>query len=111
MASNLEFVQYVAEQLQEAGSIHYKKMFGDYGLYCDGKYFACICDNRFLVKITKEGEAFLPECRRELPYDGAKAMFLIENLEDRTFLKELTLLTCAALPFPKPKKPRVKKED
>lgn len=108
MASDLEYVKFIADQLSEAGVITYRKMFGEYGIYCDGKYFAAVCDNRFLVKITKAGQSFMPDCRTELPYEGARSMFLIEELDDREFLKILTLKTCAELPAQKPKKEKPK---
>ena len=89
MASSLEFVQYVADQLSGAGEITYRKMFGEYGVYCDGKYFAVVCDNRFLVKITDAGKAVATGCPEELPYEGGKPMLLIEDLENREQLQEL----------------------
>ncbi len=104
MASSLEYVQFVADQLHEAGEIVYKKMFGEYGLYCNGKFFAVVCDNRFLVKITEAGKALLPDYKTELPYEGGKPMLFIEDLDNQDLLKELALVTCAELPDPKPKK-------
>lgn len=83
-------------------------MFGEYGVYCEGKYFGLICDNRFLVKITEGGERLMPGCPRGLPYEGAKEAFLIEGLEDRKFLAELVRTTCAELPAPKPKKKKAR---
>ena len=61
MASKVEFVEFVVDQLQEAGTITYKKMFGEYGLYCNGKIFSLICDDQFFVKITKAGRETCPE--------------------------------------------------
>jgi TfoX/Sxy family transcriptional regulator of competence genes len=104
VASTLDFVQYICDQINAAGHISYRKMFGEYGIYCDGKMFALVCDDRFLVKITEPGRAFIPDCPTDLPYPGAKACFLITELEDRPFLEELTRITCAALPEPAPKK-------
>lgn len=106
MASSLEFVQYVAQQLDEAGAIRYKSMFGEYGLYCDEKYFAVVCDNRFLVKITEAGKQVMPEHVTDIPYKGAKPMFLVENLEDKDFMTKLAIATCSQLPV---KKAKVKK--
>ncbi len=56
MASKIEFVEFMADQLREAGTITYKKMFGEYGLYCNGKIFAVICDDQFYIKITEAGQ-------------------------------------------------------
>ena len=60
MASHPDFVNYVAEQLREAGAIRSRKMFGEYGLYCDDVFFAVICDDQFFVKPTPQGEAAFP---------------------------------------------------
>lgn len=104
MASTPEFVEFVAEQLGDAGAITCRKMFGEYGVYCDGVFFACICDNQFFVKITKPGKEFMPDGETAPPYEGARPYFLVTDLDDREFLKELTQVTCAALPAPKPRK-------
>lgn len=109
MASNLEFVKYVCEQLEQAGEISYKMMFGEYGIYCNGKFVALICDNQFLVKKTKAGEELLPNGIEVPPYEGAKPCFLIEELEDKEFLSELIKKTWEELPMPKPKTPKKKK--
>lgn len=107
MASTLEYVQFVAEQLNNAGTITYKKMFGEYGLYCDGKFFATVEDNQLYVKITKSGKEFMPNATIASPHEGA-TYFLISELDDKEFLKNLTLKTCAELPNPKPKKKPIK---
>lgn len=60
MASGKDFVEFVADQLREAGKITYRKMFGEYGVYCDGKLFALVCDDQFFVKITEEGRKLWP---------------------------------------------------
>lgn len=104
MASRLEYVQYVAEQLSAAGEITYKKMFGEYGLYCDGKIFANICDDQLFIKITEAGRSRFQDLPEAPPYPGAKNYFLIENVDDRHFLAALTLITCQALPEPKKKR-------
>lgn len=109
MASSLEYVQYVCDQLAPAGEVTYKKMFGEYGLYLDGKYFAMVCDDRFLVKVTEEGKAFLGEYELQEPYEGAKPAFYIESIDDQDRISELAHITCAALPTPKPRKKKPKK--
>ena len=109
MASRPEFVQYVADQLAAAGEITYRKMFGEYGMYCDGKIFALICENQLFIKITDAGRQLAPELETAPPYDGAKDYFLIENIDDREFLTSFVMETCKELPMPKPKKPRKKK--
>ncbi len=106
MASKLEFVEYVAEQCRGAGEITFKKMFGEYGLYCNGKLFAVVCDDEFFIKITKTGEQYnLP---KKPPYDGAKDYFLIEDADNAEFLTELITATVKELPEPKPKAPKAK---
>ena len=109
MASSLSYVEFVMEQLGGAGVITCRRMFGEYGLYCDGKYFACVCGDRLLVKITPAGEALLPDCPRGVPYEGGGEM-LLPDAEDRETLTELVRVTCAALPEKKPRKKAAKKE-
>jgi len=104
MASTLEFTEYVAGQFSGAGEITLKRMFGEYGLYCDGKYFAGVCDNQCFLKVTEAGKRLLPDCELAPPYKGAKDCFLLSELDDRELLARLTLATCAELPFPKPRK-------
>ena len=71
MASSKEFVKYIADQLSGAGEITYRKMFGEYGMYCNGKIFALICDDQLFVKITEAGRNFWPELEEAPPYEGA----------------------------------------
>ena len=104
MASRLEYVRYVAEQLSGAGEITYKKMFGEYGLYCDGKIFANVSDDQLFIKITEAGRSLFPGLPEAPPYPGAKNYFRIESVDDRDFLTALTLTTCQALPETKKKR-------
>ena len=106
MASKLEFVQYAAGQLRDAGTITYRKMFGEYGLYCDGKIFALVCENQLFVKITEAGRRAAPDLKMAPPYDGAKPYFLVEDIDDREFLTDFVAATCEGLPPPRPKKVR-----
>lgn len=110
MASKPEFVQYIAEQLRDAGCITYRKMFGEYGMYCDGKLFALICDNQLFVKITDAGRRLCPQLREEAPYEGAKNYFFVEDVENRNLLASLAKITCAVLPERKPKEERNRRE-
>ena len=93
MASHKDFVDYVAEQLREAGAIRSRKMFGEYGLYCDDVFFAVICDDQFFVK----GEAAFPSLPKAQPYEGAKDYIWVEDVDDRDTMTTLTRLTCLAL--------------
>ena len=97
MASHPDFVNFIAEQLREAGAIHSRKMFGEYGLYCDNVFFAVICDDQFFVKITPQGEAAFPDLPKAPPHEGAKDSFLVEDVEDRERMTELVRITCEAL--------------
>lgn len=104
MASNADFVQYIADQCAEAGEIVTRKMFGDYGIYCNGKIFGLICDDRFYLKPTEAGKALLRKLELRPPYEGAKDYFYIEEVDDHEYLSTLVRATCKALPEPKPKK-------
>ena len=86
MASHPDFVNYMAEQLREAGAIRSRKMFGEYGLYCDDVFFAVVCDDQLFVKVTPQGEAAFPDLPKAPPY--------VENREQMT---ELVRITCEAL--------------
>ncbi|EPY2273007.1 TfoX/Sxy family protein [Clostridium sporogenes] len=108
MASNIEFVEYVCDQISDAGNITYKKMFGDYGVYCNEKIIGLICDNQFFLKITKAGRELLHEVIEAPAYKGAKLSFLIEFLDDREYLSKIVFATYKELPMPKPKKKRIK---
>jgi TfoX/Sxy family transcriptional regulator of competence genes len=105
MASNLDFVEYVVDQLGGTKPITYKKMFGEYAVYCDGKVVALICDNKLFLKITQSGCDFVGPIKQAPPYPGAKPHFLIEEqLENRDWLSQLIVITTHELPEPKPKK-------
>ena len=106
MASTEEFVKYVADQLRDAGEIVYRKMFGEYGIYCDGKIFGLICDDQLFIKITPPVAESMPDCPKAPPYAGAKESFLIEDLDDREKLGQIVRMTCEHLPKPKPRKPK-----
>ena len=105
MASDQNFVDFVVEQLQPAGVILAKKMFGEYGLYADGTFFGVICDNKLFIKPTETGREYIGQVAEAPPYPGAKDSFLIEDkIEDSAWLSELVRITIVALPPPKPKK-------
>ena len=106
MASRIEFVQYITDQLTGAGTITYRKMFGEYGIYCDGKIFGVICDDQFFVKVTEAGKRLGPDLETAAPYEGSKPYFLIENVDERAYLTRLVAETCQELPAPKPRKPK-----
>ncbi len=105
MASDLDFVKFVVDQIENAGVISYRKMFGEYAVYCEGKVVALICDNQLFVKPTEAGRSFIGDVVEAPPYPGAKPSFLIEEqIEDKDWISTLVRLTEKELPKPKPKK-------
>ncbi len=107
MASDKNFMDFVIDQIHNAGEITSKKMFGEYCLYADGKVFGLICDNRLFIKPTDGGRAFIGNAVEALPFPGAKPKFLIEDkIEDSDWLSKLICITIKELPESKPKKKR-----
>lgn len=104
MASTKDYLDYVLEQLGALDEISYRAMMGEYILYYRGKVFGGIYDNRFLIKPTKSARAMMPEASEELPYEGAKMMLLVDNIEDREFLAGLLNAMVDELPAPKKRK-------
>lgn len=104
MASNTDFVLYIADQCGGAGEITTRKMMGDYCIYCNGKLFGLICDDRFFIKPTGQVKPLLKSVELAPPYEGAKDYFYIPDVDDRDYLAMLTKATCEVLPEPKPKK-------
>jgi len=110
MASDLDFVEYLVDQMESAGPVSYKKMFGEYAVYSRGKLVALICDNQLFVKPTEAGREFIGDVVEAPPYPGAKPSFLIgEEMEDGDWLGQLIRLTEKELPAPKPKKKKTPK--
>ena len=104
MASSKEYLDFILEQLSELEEITYRQMMGEYILYYRGKVIGGIYDDRFLVKQTKSALAMMPDADLELPYEGAKEMLLVDNVENRGFLRELVEAMYDELPAPKQKK-------
>ena len=104
MASSKEYLDFVLEQLSESDGITVKAMMGEYVLYYRGKVFGGIYDDRFLVKPVPSAVKMMPDAQRELPYEGAKEMLLVDNLDDREFLKTFLNAMSDELPGPKKKK-------
>ncbi|KVH66437.1 competence protein TfoX [Burkholderia ubonensis] len=106
MASSQSTVDFIVEQMAAAGAVSARKMFGEYGIYCDGKMVALVCDDRLFVKPTPDGKAFLGECEEGPPYPGAKPCFVIsgERWDEHEWLSRLIRITAAQLPPPKPRK-------
>jgi TfoX/Sxy family transcriptional regulator of competence genes len=105
MASDRKQLEYVLDQMGRAGVITAKSMFGEYGVYCDGKIVALFCDNQLFVKPTERGRAYIQNPVEAPPYPGAKPYFLIEEkIEDHEWISELIRLTAQEVPLPKEKK-------
>ena len=103
MACTTDFVQYVVDQCSTAGEITVKKMFGDYGIYCNGKIFGLLCDDCLYIKPTEAGKKKLKSIDLRPPYPGAKDYFYIADLEDHEVLAEMLRETYKELPEPKPR--------
>jgi TfoX/Sxy family transcriptional regulator of competence genes len=109
MATDHEFMEFLADQMAEAGEISFRKMFGEYALYCDRKVVALVCENQLFVKPTDAGRTQIGEVTEAAPYPGAKDYFLIEDaFEDREWISDLIRITAKELPVPKPKKTKRK---
>ena len=112
MATDQDFMEFLADQMAEAGEITFRKMFGEYAVYCRGKVVALACDNQLFVKPTPGGRAYIGEPTLAPPYPGAKDYFLIADaFEDREWIAGLIRVTVQELPDPaKKKKPRKSKD-
>jgi len=101
MASSREYLAFVLDQLSGLPDVSSRAMMGEFILYCGGKVVGGVYDDRLLIKPTAASERMLPDAPRELPYEGAKPMVLIEDVDDRAFLCDLFRATAAELPAPK----------
>ncbi|MBP5726899.1 MAG: TfoX/Sxy family protein [Clostridia bacterium] len=104
MASNREYLDFILEQLSGLANITYRAMMGEFILYYRGKIIGGIYDDRFLVKPTKSALAIMPDADREIPYEGAKEMLLVDNVDNREFLTELVTAMYDELPEMKKKR-------
>ena len=104
MASSKEYLDFILEQLSGLEGITFKPMMGEYILYMHDRIFGGIYDDRFLVKPTKSAVAMMPDADRELPYEGAKEMLLVDDVDNREFLCELVESMWEELPEKKKKR-------
>lgn len=104
MASSKGYLEFILKQLSDLDDISYRSMMGEYIIYCRGKVVGGIYDDRFFVKLTKSAAAMMPNADMELPYEGAKEMLLVDDVEDREFLRKLLEAMYDELPAPKKKK-------
>lgn len=101
MASSKDYLEFILEQLSGLNEITHRSMMGEFILYYRGKVFGGIYDDRFLVKPTKSAKAMMPDADMELPYEGAKEMILVDDVDDREFLRELVEAIYEELPASK----------
>ena len=104
MASSKEYLDFILEQLSELHDVTYRAMMGEYIIYYRGKIVGGIYDDRLLVKPTKSAVAMMPNVDMELPYDGAKEMLLVDDVDNKEFLQEWLEAMYKELPAPKKKK-------
>lgn len=106
MSSKQSTIDFLVKQMSRSGEIRAKKMFGEYGIYCDEKIVALVCDDNLYVKPTLKGEMFLGVVEEGMPYPGAKPYFLIspERWNNGEWLSCLIKITADQLPMPKPRK-------
>lgn len=104
MATDLSFVEFVLDQIRDAGEVRYKKMFGEYALYCDEKVVAFLCDNQFFLKPHPQLREQLSSVNEAPPYPGAKNYFLLsDELDQPDQLSALIRLAAQLFPAAKPK--------
>lgn len=104
MASSKEYLNFVMGQLSELEEITYRKMMGEYIIYFHGKIVGGIYDDRLLVKPVKSAVNFMPNVVYEIPYEGAKEMLLVGEVDDKNFLTGLFNTMYDELPVSKKKK-------
>lgn len=104
MASSKNYLEFILEQLSDLKDISYKAMMGEYLLYYKDKLFGGIYDDRFLVKPVKAAVKYMPNAKFELPYEGAKEMLLVDQIDNKEYITELVNGMYSELPAPKNKK-------
>ncbi len=104
MASSKEYLDFVLDQLSELDGITYRAMMGEYVIYYRGKVVGGIYDDRFLVKPVKSALMMMPNAQLELPYEGAKEMLMVDDIDNKGFLRELLEAMYDELPAPKRKR-------
>ena len=109
MATDKSFVEFIVDQIEIVGQITFKKMFGEYAVYCNGKVVALVCDNQLFIKPTEGGRVFIGNVVEAPAYKGAKLSFLIDDrIEDREWFSNLIRITCEELPEQKTKEKKKK---
>ena len=104
MASSKEYLDFILEQVSELDNVSYKAMMGEFIIYYKGKIIGGIYDDRLLVKPMQSAINYMPNAVYELPYDGAKEMLLVDDVDNKEYLTGLFNSMYDELPAPKPKK-------
>ena len=104
MASSKDYLQFILEQLSDLDDISYRPMMGEYIIYFKGKIVGGIYDDRLLVKKTSSALELMPAAISELPYEGAKEMLLVDEVDSKEFLTDLFEAMYNELPLPKQKR-------
>ena len=104
MASSKEYLEFILEQLSVLEEVTYRAMMGEYIIYYCGKIVGGIYDDRLLVKPVKSAISLMPDATYELPYEGAKEMLLVDDVDNKDFLTQLFNAMYDELPNPKKKK-------
>ena len=104
MASSKDYLAFIMDQLSLLDDVSYRAMMSEYIIYYRGKVIGGIYDDRFLVKDTKAARELMPDAKLELPYEGAKEMILVDEVDNREFLRDLFDAMYPELPSLKPKK-------
>ncbi len=105
MGSKQTTVDFLVDQMAGAGEVSARKMFGEFGIFCDGKMAAVVCDDQLYVKKSEPGREFIGDPVESPPFPGAKNYYLIDGdrWDERDWLTELLRITAQAMPMPKPK--------
>jgi TfoX/Sxy family transcriptional regulator of competence genes len=105
VSSDAAFIEFIVDQMSDAGRISSRKMFGEYAIYCDDRVVALVCDNQLFVKPTEKGRAYIGDVVEAPPYPGAKQYLLVEErFEDREWLSDLIRITAQEVPSSKTRK-------
>lgn len=107
MASSKEYLDFILEKLSDLEEITYRSMMGEFIIYYRGKIVGGIYDDRFLVKPVKSSINYMPSARYELPYEGAKEMLLVDEVDDKEFLTGLLNAMYDELPAPRKKEEKI----
>ena len=104
MPSDREYLKFILEQLSDLEDVTCKPMMGEFLIYYRGKLVGGLYDDRLLVKPVKSALSYMPQAEYSLPYEGAKEMLAVDNVDDKVFLTGLFKAMYDDLPTPKPKK-------